>query len=148
MSAPGNDACAFEHADCRPTTLRVYRHGQRAVRQDDTGRWWVTVGVQADALRLVDRYQFKGPDDRRIPVRLRTATDGGIVAEAELPMKNTGDALEYDTEAPLPPVCEECGKLGRKRCSGCRVARYCDASCQRRHWKTHRPHCCASIAVY
>lgn len=27
------------------------------------------------------------------------------------------------------------------RCSGCRVARYCDASCQRAHWNAHRAEC-------
>jgi hypothetical protein len=42
-------------------------------------------------------------------------------------------------------VCAACGKQGGSsgmfRCGGCRAARYCGASCQRAHWKKHRPDC-------
>lgn len=30
-----------------------------------------------------------------------------------------------------------------QRCSGCNIASYCNANCQKRHWDKHRPLCCA-----
>ena len=39
-------------------------------------------------------------------------------------------------------VCASCGcgeKL--KRCSGCNEAYYCNAACQRSHWKSHKRNC-------
>jgi hypothetical protein len=39
--------------------------------------------------------------------------------------------------------CECCGHEGTlKKCSGCKKVYYCDATCQRSHWKTHKPNCC------
>ena len=39
--------------------------------------------------------------------------------------------------------CEWCGKddLKLKRCCGCGVVKYCNASCQKAHWKVHKPFC-------
>ena len=36
--------------------------------------------------------------------------------------------------------CHECGKVGKdgdklKKCAGCKIAMYCDARCQRKHWR-------------
>ena len=39
------------------------------------------------------------------------------------------------------PHCSRCGNLPAKRCSRCRLARYCSADCQRAHWIGHKPHC-------
>mmetsp|Transcript_18483 Transcript_18483/g.28765 ORF Transcript_18483/g.28765 Transcript_18483/m.28765 type:complete len:177 (-) Transcript_18483:645-1175(-) len=37
---------------------------------------------------------------------------------------------------------EKCGKSNpQKRCSRCRCVYYCDASCQKDHWKEHKPWC-------
>eukprot|EP00814_Leptocylindrus_danicus_P010834 CAMPEP_0116024312 /NCGR_PEP_ID=MMETSP0321-20121206/12231_1 /TAXON_ID=163516 /ORGANISM="Leptocylindrus danicus var. danicus, Strain B650" /LENGTH=406 /DNA_ID=CAMNT_0003495997 /DNA_START=99 /DNA_END=1319 /DNA_ORIENTATION=+ len=37
---------------------------------------------------------------------------------------------------------EKCGKSNpQKRCSRCRCVYYCDASCQKNHWKEHKPWC-------
>jgi len=35
----------------------------------------------------------------------------------------------------------ECRKLGKKLCSRCENAHYCDAGCQKAHWRTHKPVC-------
>ena len=34
-----------------------------------------------------------------------------------------------------------------RRCSGCRVARYCSKGCQVAHWKQHKPACKAAAAA-
>eukprot|EP00929_Paragymnodinium_shiwhaense_P118710 TRINITY_DN9062_c0_g1_i2.p1 TRINITY_DN9062_c0_g1~~TRINITY_DN9062_c0_g1_i2.p1 ORF type:complete len:228 (+),score=53.91 TRINITY_DN9062_c0_g1_i2:84-767(+) len=39
-------------------------------------------------------------------------------------------------------VCMSCGRdPAPKTCSGCSVASYCDAECQKKHWKTHKNIC-------
>jgi hypothetical protein len=40
-------------------------------------------------------------------------------------------------------TCEECGKqdYGYKKCSSCKVTRYCSEECQQKHWKAHKPQC-------
>ena len=53
------------------------------------------------------------------------------------PAKNS----EMATRNPGEKVCGFCGGAGRLTCSGCRGVHYCDASCQKKHWKVHRPDC-------
>ena len=38
-------------------------------------------------------------------------------------------------------VCWQCGKANPKRCSGCRLARYCSRECQWQDWPDHRAQC-------
>jgi ankyrin repeat protein len=38
-------------------------------------------------------------------------------------------------------ACCSCGRQCRKLCAECRTVRYCDAKCQKKHWKTHRYKC-------
>lgn len=39
-------------------------------------------------------------------------------------------------------ICSHCGASNAPhRCARCRLARYCDATCQREAWLTHRPEC-------
>jgi hypothetical protein len=39
-------------------------------------------------------------------------------------------------------VCAACGKTAaQSRCSACRKVAYCSRSCQKSHWKTHKPEC-------
>ena len=47
------------------------------------------------------------------------------------------------SERPPPglKVCAFCSGAARLTCAGCRGAHYCDAACQKRHWKAHRPDC-------
>lgn len=35
----------------------------------------------------------------------------------------------------------KCIKEGLKKCSRCHLVQYCDANCQKKHWKTHKPSC-------
>jgi len=40
--------------------------------------------------------------------------------------------------------CSYCGKVSDKalnKCSRCRVAEYCNATCQKAHWKDHKTEC-------
>ena len=45
--------------------------------------------------------------------------------------------------------CFNCGKHGHNlpKCTQCSQAYYCDADCQRKHWKKHRPVCRAAVAA-
>ena len=45
--------------------------------------------------------------------------------------------------------CFHCGKHGHdlRRCSQCAQAYYCNADCQRRHWRKHKPVCRATVAA-
>ena len=51
---------------------------------------------------------------------------------------------------PMPEVplrtCASCGRkqLQLLKCSRCKAAFYCDAACQRRHWREHRAVCGAA----
>ena len=42
---------------------------------------------------------------------------------------------------PGEKVCGFCGGAGRLTCAGCHGVHYCDAGCQKKHWKVHRPDC-------
>ena len=45
--------------------------------------------------------------------------------------------------------CFHCGKHGHNlpKCRQCAQAYYCDADCQRKHWRKHRPVCQAAVAA-
>ena len=45
--------------------------------------------------------------------------------------------------------CFNCGKHGHNlpRCRQCAQAYYCDADCQRKHWRKHKPVCRAAVAA-
>ena len=45
--------------------------------------------------------------------------------------------------------CFQCGKRGHKlpKCTQCSQAYYCNADCQRKHWKKHKPVCRATVAA-
>lgn len=46
------------------------------------------------------------------------------------------------TTAHMNPVCDSCGSdVVKLRCSGCQVAWYCNADCQRKSWSHHRTVC-------
>ena len=39
------------------------------------------------------------------------------------------------------PACVLCGAQPTRKCSQCKLARYCSQVCQREHWHTHRKDC-------
>ncbi|XP_020616806.1 uncharacterized protein LOC110054792 [Orbicella faveolata] len=42
----------------------------------------------------------------------------------------------------MPGICYSCGERREtKRCSACQHAHYCSKTCQKRHWKKHKPNC-------
>ena len=45
--------------------------------------------------------------------------------------------------------CFECGKRDHNlpKCRQCAQAFYCDADCQRKHWRQHKPVCRAAVAA-
>ena len=43
--------------------------------------------------------------------------------------------------------CANCGSTGALRCGSCKAVRYCDRSCQRAHWPTHKRECGAAVAT-
>ena len=46
------------------------------------------------------------------------------------------------------PGCTKPSKYGaRMTCTRCRAAQYCDAQCQRAHWRAHKPVCAAAAAA-
>ena len=36
---------------------------------------------------------------------------------------------------------QKCGKIGKKRCTGCESVLYCSVACQAAHWPAHKPRC-------
>lgn len=58
-------------------------------------------------------------------------------------IKNGGEADEL--AATFTQTCNACGDIKNegqfKRCKQCKLARYCDKECQKKHWKTHKKLC-------
>ena len=46
-------------------------------------------------------------------------------------------------------TCATCSKMALKmlRCSRCKAAFYCDAACQKRHWREHKAACGAAAST-
>ena len=77
-------------------------------------------------------------------------SDGGtaeqpIVKDAAKQKKNTNEKTLWVTIF----KCFQCGKRGHKlpKCTQCSQAYYCNADCQRKHWKKHKPVCRATVAA-
>lgn len=64
-------------------------------------------------------------------------------SEEERKAKLEAETKKYVAQANPTGTCAECGWSGtRFRCSKCKVARYCSAACQKRHWtQRHRLEC-------
>ncbi|OWF53137.1 ankyrin repeat and MYND domain-containing protein 2-like [Mizuhopecten yessoensis] len=49
-----------------------------------------------------------------------------------------GHRMTFDAD----DICGTCGELyAEKKCSACKMVRYCDARCQKLHWPTHKKMC-------
>ena len=77
-------------------------------------------------------------------------SDGGtaeqpIVKDATKQKKNTNQKTLWV----MIFKCFQCGKRGHKlpKCTQCSQAYYCNADCQRKHWKQHKPVCRAAVAA-
>lgn len=42
-----------------------------------------------------------------------------------------------EDSGPCPP----CGKIATTKCTGCKNVYYCNRTCQKKDWKTHKPSC-------
>jgi hypothetical protein len=55
---------------------------------------------------------------------------------------SSGNSSEL-TSVTFMRTCAQCGnRNARQLCTGCRAVRYCNAECQRAHWRAHMPYCC------
>ena len=53
------------------------------------------------------------------------------------------DRTRFVNNSKLFQHCECCGHEGTlKKCGSCKKVYYCDVTCQRSHWKTHKAICC------
>ena len=68
-----------------------------------------------------------------------------IVKDTEKKEKDTGTKTLWVTVF----KCFFCGKHGLNlpKCRQCSQAYYCNADCQRKHWKKHKPVCRAAVAA-
>ena len=73
------------------------------------------------------------------------AAEQPIVKDVAKKKKNINDKSLWVTVF----KCFQCGKRGHKlpKCTQCSQAYYCNADCQRKHWKRHKPVCRAAVAA-
>ena len=55
----------------------------------------------------------------------------------------------YNTTRDVWRTCEFCGTkaMRMQKCSSCRLAHYCNRSCQKSHWGCHKGVCCPDAAL-
>lgn len=64
-----------------------------------------------------------------------------VFVSANENVHNDVDGIKTNV-AQVDPMCHTCFKGDAPmRCSECKLARYCDSTCQKKHWKTHKPVC-------
>ena len=112
--------------------------------------------------RQATRCNGPASDDGDTCGRATTATtapththDGGAAEQqqqqAVVEHDNVKKGKETDTKTLWVTVfkCFYCGKHGHNlpKCRQCSQAYYCNADCQRKHWKKHKPVCRAAVAA-
>ncbi|PPQ92792.1 hypothetical protein CVT25_003903 [Psilocybe cyanescens] len=56
--------------------------------------------------------------------------------------KSNGRTTQSSSSGPASMNCANCAKSGAAHmCSNCKTVRYCSSSCQKNHWKAHKPRC-------
>ena len=95
----------------------------------------------------------KGPasdDDNNNPSTTAQRHDDGAAADQE-PIVKDAKNKGKGTKTLWVTVfrCFYCGKHGHNlpKCRQCSQAYYCNADCQRKHWKKHKPVCRAAVAA-
>ena len=87
-----------------------------------------------------------GPRHQIPPPEHNQDTGGKKLGESKKPGPKKRPVLWVDLFR-----CFLCQKEGRspplRRCSQCEVAYYCSKTCQRGHWKLHKPACIAAVAA-
>jgi hypothetical protein len=104
--------------------------------------------VDANGITAV-MYATGKKQDRRVRLLMKAGADINIGATAAGHEGKTalGVAKEdgsAEVLKQLEKVCSACNKRlpsESKKCSRCLRARYCDAACQRAHWRTHLVEC-------
>ena len=81
-----------------------------------------------------------------------TSAHDGAAAEQQPLVKDTKKKEKIEGQKTLWVTvfkCFYCGKRGHNlpKCRQCSQAYYCDAGCQRKHWKKHKPVCRAAVGA-
>ena len=72
-----------------------------------------------------------------------TKEDGTALAGELSSMSEPENNEDADTNGTPTKLCSECGKESDKlmKCRDCKCIWYCNAACQKRHWKEHKKEC-------
>ena len=70
----------------------------------------------------------------------KVETEGQLKTTSEPPDTIAKASEVIESREKTVERCHECGKVGKdgdklKKCAGCKIAMYCDARCQRKHWR-------------
>jgi hypothetical protein len=107
-----------------------------------------------ERLRLIQRVIYRSGMHNRI-IFMRQGSSFDRIAYAGLgeldPMEGFGAVFIFKKmRLRSRDTCTYCGRASPcklKLCSTCKVARYCNTSCQRAHWSIHRKTCHATVAT-
>ncbi|EIN09016.1 hypothetical protein PUNSTDRAFT_134189 [Punctularia strigosozonata HHB-11173 SS5] len=113
----------------------------------------------ADLLRVLDEHPDRGTDayHRKSVDQTKAIDDLATWLEEDVYFGNDDEVEERTADSPAPCdppqsvtmntvslyLCSFCGtpSAALKKCGGCGDTKYCDAFCQKNHWKAHRNHC-------
>jgi hypothetical protein len=115
--------------------------------------------AQVDAMQEQFRMREQQAEQQEAQSRQQPSTsrraaqaDSSAAARPEAASRGGVPARPRTTPQAQAQHCYSCGKVAAEgkrlsRCSRCQVAQYCDAACQRAHWKKHKPLCCQVAPV-
>ena len=90
-----------------------------------------------------------------ISTMLRTVPEGLFRREIQMRLSRQRQQPKlphnsfFDSTHDVWRTCELCGTKARRmqKCSSCRLAHYCNRSCQKSHWACHKGVCCPDAAL-
>lgn len=126
--------------------------GKSHVEKDDNGTAFVKLLLKARDSDMfpIGQEKFIRQTLREFPYLESESLQGMIHTLSKTQMGHKPTALEVlntSINGPALPnqddrVCETCGGFGaEKRCAACKMVSYCDATCQKTHWFTHKKFC-------